>query len=97
LYPVVVSAAGKTEGNAADNAAVEQIPFMRALLEKSELIAILSSIESARAVGQRIHFTSFCRRPRTFFKACCAGLQWLRYWQGLEEKLHGESGTGFRD
>jgi hypothetical protein len=44
LYSVPsAAAAGSTAaaGKAADNAAVEQIPFIRALLEKSELIKIL--------------------------------------------------------
>jgi hypothetical protein len=47
LYSVAVSAAaaGNTAaaGKAAERAAVEQIPFIRVLLEKSELMATLSS------------------------------------------------------
>jgi hypothetical protein len=44
--PLSAAAAGKTAaaGNAAERAAVEQIPFIRVLLEKSELIATLSLI-----------------------------------------------------
>jgi hypothetical protein len=61
LYSVPsAAAAGNTAaaGNAADSAAVEQIPFIRALLEKSELMASLLSVGVA---SQRIHFTSFQR------------------------------------
>jgi hypothetical protein len=49
LYPVPsAAAAGNTAaaGIAADRAAVEQIPFIRALLEKSELIEF-SSLDDA--------------------------------------------------
>jgi hypothetical protein len=67
------AAAGNTAaaGNAADSAAVEQIPFIRALLEKSELMGLLLLARIAfrqsgphfktghKATGQRIHFTSF--------------------------------------
>jgi hypothetical protein len=47
LYPVPsAAAAGNTAaaGKAADSAAVEQIPFIRALREKSELIERFSSL-----------------------------------------------------
>jgi hypothetical protein len=71
LYSVPsAAAAGNTAaaGNAADSAAVEQIPFIRALLEKSELMGLLLLVGIAfrarfktghKATGQRIHFTSF--------------------------------------
>jgi hypothetical protein len=74
LYSVPsAAAAGNTAapGNAADSAAVEQIPFIRVLLEKSELMGSLLLVGIFVALGypcyrtfatparQRIHFTSF--------------------------------------